>query len=183
MENTQRITVASRRLRRTCTVLIFLLPFISALFWSFFNKLFDPASSIPTSMVPLPVPVTQNLPGLIRLGAFVTEMIPLAAMIYGLVKLRELFGLYEQGLIFTEKNVACFRSLGRTLIIWVICDVVKNSLLSIVLTLPNPPGHRMITVGLYSADFTATFVGIVILIIAWVMDEARKIQEDQALII
>lgn len=112
-----------------------------------------------------------------------TEMIPMAAMIYGLLKLRELFGLYEKGLIFTEKNVTCFRSLGRTLIIWVICDVVKNSLISIVLTLPNPPGHRMITVGLYSADFTAIFVGIVILIIAWVMDEARKIQEDQALII
>jgi hypothetical protein len=61
--------------------------------------------------------------------------------------------------------------------------VVKNSLLSVVLTLPNPPGHRVVTLGLYSADFTAIFVGIVILFIAWVMDEARKLQEDQALII
>ena len=183
MENTRRITIASRRLRRTCTVLIYLLPLISAVFWAFFNQLFDPASSVPTSMVPLPAPVTQELPGLVRLGAFVTELIPLSAMIYGILKLRELFGLYEKGLIFTAKNVACFRSLGRTLIVWVICDVVTNSLLSVVLTLPNPPGHRMITVGLYSADFTAIFVGIVILIIAWVMDEARKIQEDQALII
>jgi hypothetical protein len=134
-------------------------------------------------MIPLPVRVSQDLPGLIRLLAAVTEMIPMAAMIYGLLKLKDLFGLYESGFIFTDRNVACFRSLGRALIAWVICNVVKNSLLSVVLTLPNPPGHRVVTLGLYSADFTAIFVGIVILFIAWVMDEARKLQEDQALII
>jgi len=180
MDNTQRITVASRRLRRTCTGLILLLPLASILFWVFFNPIYHSASS---SMIPLPVPVTQDLSVLTRLLAAATEMIPLAAMIYGLLKLRELFGLYGAGQIFTARNVACFRSLGRTLIAWVVCDLIKNSLLSIVLTLPNPPGQRMITLGFYSADFAAIFVGIVILIIAWVMDEARKIQEDQALII
>lgn len=183
MKNTHRITVASRRLKRTCTGLIIFLPLTCALFWIFFNQLYSPASIVPVSMVPLPVRVTQNLSGLIRLLAFLTEMIPLTAMIYGLLHLRELFRLYENGFIFTEKNVACFRSLGRILIIWVFCNFVKNSLLSVVLTLPNLPGHRMITLGLYSADFTAIFVGIVILIIAWVMDEARLIHEDQALFI
>jgi uncharacterized membrane protein YvlD (DUF360 family) len=178
MENPQHIIVASRRLRRICTGLIILLPLTCALFWVFFNRIRGS-----TSMIPLPVPVTEDLPGLIRFFAFLAELLPMTALIYGLRKLRKLFRYYEKGLIFTEKNVACFRSLGRTLIAWVVCDVVKNSLLSIVLTLHNPPGQRLITVGLYSADFTAVFVGIVILIIAWVMDEARKIQEDQALII
>jgi hypothetical protein len=134
-------------------------------------------------MVPLPVQVSQELSGAIRLLAIATEMIPLTPMIYGLVKLKELFRLYENGHIFTTGNVACFRSLGRTLIAWVLCNVLKNSLLSVVLTLPHPPGQRIITLGLYSSEFTAIFVGIVILIIAWVMDEARMIQEDQALII
>ena len=110
-------------------------------------------------------------------------MIPMVVIIFGLRKLESLFSLYEQGLIFTESNVKCFRSLGRGLIVWVGCDVVRNSLLSIVLTLDNPPGHRVVTVGLGSADFTAVFVGIVVLIISWVMDEGRKIQEDQALIV
>jgi hypothetical protein len=47
----------------------------------------------------------------------------------------------------------------------------------------KPSGQHVITFGLYSADFIAVFVGIIILIIAWVMDEARLIKEDQALII
>lgn len=183
MQNTRRITVASRRLRYTCTALVFFLPLVNILFWTFFNQFYFSASTGPASMVPLPVQVSQELSGAIRLLAIATEMIPMMPMIYGLVKLKELFRLYENGHIFTTGNVACFRSLGRTLIAWVLCNVVKNSLLSVVLTLPHPPGQRIITLGLYSSEFTAVFVGIVILIIAWVMDEARMIQEDQALII
>ena len=53
----------------------------------------------------------------------------------------------------------------------------------IVLTLNRGPGQRLLVIGLDGGDLSGIFVGIVILIIAWVMDEARKIQEDQALII
>lgn len=178
MGNCQRITMASKRLRRVCTVLIFFLPVICALFWTFFNQIYN---LMPT--MSLPVQVTQHLSGWTRFFAFLSDLIPLAALIYGLRRLRDLFQYYENGLIFTEQNVACFRSLGRTLIAWVICDVVRNSLLSIVLTLGNPPGQRLLTIGFYSADFIGIFVGIIILIIAWVMDEARKIKEEQALFI
>lgn len=178
MENTQRITSLSGKLGRVCTVLAFLLPAASAFFWTFFNSLFAMSP-----MVPLPVHVTGDLPGQTRLLAFLTDLIPLAAGIYALLKLRNLFRLYEKGLIFTELNVDCFRSLGRTLIVWVVCDVVRRTLLGIVLTMNNPPGKRMLVLGLDSGDFTGVFVGIVVLIISWVMDEARKIQEDQALIV
>ena len=178
MGNSQRITIASRRLRKICTGLIFFMPVMCAFFWIFFNQLYDL-----TPMISLPVRVTQDLSGWTRFFAFLCDLMPLAAMIYGLRRLRDLFGYYENGLVFTEQNVDCFRSLGRGLIAWVICNVGRNMLLSIVLTLSNPPGQRLIAIGLYSADFVGIFVGIIILIIAWVMDEARKIQEDQALII
>ena len=178
MENSQRITRVSRNLRRICTGLIFALPIACALFWTFFNRFY---ALMP--MIPLPVHVNPDLTSLTRFLAFLVDLIPLVAVIYGLQKLRRLFGLYENRLIFSEQNVDCFRRLGRALILWVIGDIVRNSLLSIVLTLHNPPGQRVITFGLYSADFTGIFVGIVILVISWVMDEGRKIQEDQALIV
>ena len=183
MKNIQRIARASRRLRRICTATIFVLPIASALYWLFFNQIYAPSSFIPTSMIPLPVHITEELSDLTRFLAFLTELLPLTALIYGLKKLGELFHQYEQGQIFTDKNVSCFRSLGRILIIWVLCDVVQNPLLSIILTREKPPGQHVITVGFCSADFIALFVGIIILIIAWVMDEARMIKEDQALII
>jgi len=60
---------------------------------------------------------------------------------------------------------------------------VRTSLLSVILTMGKPPGQRLLVVGLDSGDFTGVFVGVVVLIISWVMDEGRKIEEDQALII
>jgi len=134
-------------------------------------------------MMPLPVHVNHDLPGLTRLLSFLADLIPLGAMIYGLQKLKNLFFLYENGLIFTEQNVSCFRSLGRAMIVWAVCHVVRTTLLSIILTLDNPPGKRIIAVMLDSGDFAGVFVGVVVLIVSWVMDEGRKIQEDQSLIV
>jgi hypothetical protein len=178
MENTQRITTVSRKLRLVCTVLFFCLPLVCAFFWTFFNRLYAIAP-----MIPLPVHIEHDLTAQTRFLAFLCDLLPLGVIMYGLRKLRDLFMLYENGLIFTEQNVNCFRSLGKTLIIWVACNFVNHTLLGIALTLDNPPGRRMLVIGLDSGDFTGLFVGAVVLIISWVMDEARKIQEEQALII
>ncbi len=183
MDQTSKIVSASRRMKHVCTTLIWMLPVCCALFWIFFNEFYRPGTVIPISMIPLPVPVTQELPAINRFFAFLAELIPLAAMLLGLVKLRSLFGCYENGQIFTEQTVKCFRGLGRILIVWVLCNICKTTLLSLILSLPNPPGKRMITVAIGSPEFSSLFIGGVILVITWVMDEARIIKEDQALII
>jgi hypothetical protein len=178
MENTQRITSVSRTLRLTCIGLMYCLPVLCAVFWALFNRIY---AMVP--MISLPVRLDHDLPAVTRLLAFMSELLPLAALIYALLKLENLFSLYEKGHIFTEQNVRCFRSLGRTLIVWVACDIVSRTLLGIVLTLNNPPGKRLLVIGLDGGDFTGIFVGVVVLIVSWVMDEARKMQDDQALII
>lgn len=177
MENTQRIAVISRRLRLVCTGLIYCLPVLCAVFWILFNKIH---ALVP---IPLPVPVNHDLTGFTRLLAFLCDLVPLSPLIFGLLKLRELFSLYEKGHIFTEENVNCYRSLGRTLMVWVACDIVNRTLLGIVLTLNNPPGKRLLVVGMDGGDFTGIFVAAAVLIISWVMDEARKMMEEQSLII
>lgn len=126
MRNLHRIAAASGRLRRFCGVMMISLPIVCALFWTFFNTIYT-SSFVPTSMIPLPVPVDGELSGLIRLLAFLVEMIPMAVLIFGLHKLRELFCLYQNGHIFSDRNVSCFRCLGRTLIVWVLCDVVNSA--------------------------------------------------------
>jgi hypothetical protein len=178
MENLQRISQISRKLRLICTGLIFVLPVICGLFWIFFNRLYPVLA-----MLSLPVPVDHDLPRLSRFFGFLADLIPLGVMIYGLRRLRELFSLYERGLIFTADNVQCYRSLGRILFVWVACNVLNHTLLGLVLTIDNPPGHRLLVLALNSGDFTGMFVGAVVLTVSWIMDEARKIQEEQALII
>lgn len=178
MENKERITLASRKLRRICIVLVFLLPLICALYWCFFNQV----RHLP-NMMNFPVPVAEDLPTKSRILGFFIDLLPLSVFVYALQTLSKLFHLYENGIIFTQANVDCFNRLGKAMIAWMVCHFLNNSLISIALTLHHPPGQRVFTIGIEGADFGALFVGGVILTVTWVMDEARKIKEDQELFI
>jgi len=178
MENTERITAVSRKLRLVCVGLIMCLPVLCAIFWIVFNRIYG---MIP--MIALPVRVDHDIPAFSRMLAFLCDLVPLSAIICALLKLKSLFQLYEKGMIFTGQNVECYRGLGKTLIAWVVCDIVNRTLLGLVLTLDNPPGKHLLVVGFDGGDFTGIFVGVAVLTISWVMDEARKMQEEQALIV
>lgn len=46
-----------------------------------------------------------------------------------------------------------------------------------------PPGQRYFSLEFGSADLTALLIGGVLAVIAWVMEEGRKLQEEQDLTI
>jgi hypothetical protein len=80
--------------------------------------------------------------------------------------LLRLFWLYGQGILFSAKNVNCIRFLGYCLIInWFINYQMQGLLQDMDLST------------------TPIFVGLFIIFFAWVMDEGRKIQEEQELTI
>lgn len=56
---------------------------------------------------------------------------------------------------------------------------MERSLLGVALTLHHPPGQRILVVGVGSPDLTILLIGSILAIISWVMDEGRKLQEDQ----
>ncbi|HEY9161161.1 MAG TPA: DUF2975 domain-containing protein [Desulfomonilia bacterium] len=176
MNAIERVQTLSKRLRVIFTVVLVLIPVIQILFWVFFNQL-------PKDMIPndLPVAVQQNLPLSARLTAlaasFITSGVAMAC-VYFLIRL---FSLYEKAEIFTEGSVKCLRSLGR-LILWLFAaGIVQQPLMSMALTLHNPPGQRIIRLGLSSDDIKILLIGIVVVLIAWVMDEGRVLYEEQQL--
>ena len=174
MPNKERIQRASRRLRRLLWVAACLMPVINALVWFFIN-------SFPQMMYSrmLPYFVSLPLPASARIMGFFVTMLPTGVAMAGAYYLMRLFRLYEQGHIFREANVHCFKCLSRVLIWWFVVGIVHKSLLSIALTLHYPPGQRMISIELGSPDLTALLLGAILAVIAWVMDEGRKLQEDQ----
>ena len=75
-----------------------------------------------------------------------------------------LFRLYEKGILFSAKNVRYLRFLGYYLMIdWVIDYLMQGQLQDMDLST------------------TPLFSGFLIIFIAWIMDEGRKIQEEQEL--
>jgi hypothetical protein len=178
MENMNRIQRVSRGFRLLCTVAIVALPVGAALFWGWFNQMAWP---LPQGAGDLNVTLPLSTATLV--ASFAISMIPLAVVMFGLLQLRRLFELYGHGTIFAAANARCLRRLGWTLIVWMLADVVFDALISVALTLGNPPGQRQLSISLAGADLTALFLGGVILIISWVMDEAGKMAADHAEIV
>ena len=75
-----------------------------------------------------------------------------------------LFRLYARGTLFSAKNVTCIRFLGWWLIIDWLIDYQMQGLLKDM-----------------ALSSTPVFIGFLIIFIAWIMDEGRKIQEEQEL--
>lgn len=75
-----------------------------------------------------------------------------------------LFGLYRRGILFSARNVLYIRFQGYYLILNFIVDYQMQGAL-----------YDMVV------STTPLFLGFLIIFIAWIMDEGRKIQEEQEL--
>ena len=117
-------------------------------------------------------------------------------------KLSRLFGFYERGLIFAEKTIRCIKTLGLVCMMgW----TLTGALHYLPRHAPSPPATvsqetstvkertTVITqrlsyrIGFFTfdlgtgIDFGPLLAGSLILVIGWIMDEGRKIQEEQEL--
>jgi hypothetical protein len=122
-------------------------------------------------------------------------------------KLSRLFHFYERGLIFAADSIRCIKTLG---LLWVIGWMLLGPLNSFLRPAPttqtqpavssgnasNGNSPRIISVrsfkvrmGFFSFNFGTNFdfggllAGATIILIAWIMDEGRKIQEEHELTI
>lgn len=84
-------------------------------------------------------------------------------------------------MIFILKHVRFFRNTAKALLLWVVFSMIYESAKSVLFSIGNPPGNRIISVGFTSAEFTTLVVGGVVVIIAWVMDEGRILNEENKL--
>ena len=111
-------------------------------------------------------------------------------------KLAQLFHYYERGLIFASETIRCIKTLGLLCVInWLLLTMAGRFFshpLAAKLPTALPPGVKIMTTvkahsfGFFSfniagVNFGMLLAGIIIVLIAWIMDEGRKIQEEQEL--
>lgn len=116
-----------------------------------------------------------------RLACFGAAMLPGAAVMYAYRSLWRLFDLYAAGAFFEQENVACFRDIGWALMAQQILTLPAGALQTLALTAHNPEGERMVTLAIEDSNVTLLVVGLMIILISKVMDEGRKLQEEQRL--
>ena len=115
---------------------------------------------------------------MMRILAFCVSMIKGAVVMFGIRVLVDLFRLYENGLFFRAENVACFKKISRILIWWVIAGIIVTPLTTIILTMNNPPGEHALQISFQSADLTALIIGGILSVVAGVMEDGQRLQEE-----
>jgi hypothetical protein len=104
-------------------------------------------------------------------------------------KLAKLFRFYERGLIFTNETIRCIKTLGILCVInWVLTSayhVLSRWSASpadvTVKTVESGFGMGFFSFSIVGINVGLLLAGVIIVIIAWIMDEGRKIQEEQEL--
>ena len=177
MDNMLRIKRMSGKLRTVSNLMFWATPLFCAVYWICFNELPD---ILKDSAI---LSWRQGLPVMNRVLCFAATMLPAGVAMYGFSVLRELFGLYFARELFSERNVSCYHKLGRTLLYWAGAGFLHTTLVSLAVSVGMPQGQRHITVLLDSTELVALFAGAAALVISWVMDEGRGIEEERALTI
>ncbi|WP_319542579.1 DUF2975 domain-containing protein [uncultured Pseudodesulfovibrio sp.] len=113
----------------------------------------------------------------IRLLGLAVDMIPTAIGMLSLWWLVRLFSCFAAGEIFTQNTVTYIRRTGWTMLIGVCVGPIHEALMTVVLTMHNSPGNRLVSITLDSANIEELIIAGVIILVSWIMEEGRKLRE------
>ena len=109
--------------------------------------------------------------------------VPTALTSAMLLTLSALFGGYARGEVFTHASVHRIRRVGLLLLVRELLAPLTGAAMTMVLTMNNPPGQRMASVGLDDSNVTLVVTALMLMVAARVMDRARELHEDAVLTI
>jgi hypothetical protein len=120
---------------------------------------------------------TQKLVPWQRVGAGLLSALNLSFTILILFYLSQLFSWYSKGDIFSKKHTLCFKHIALTLIAAQFCKPILEGGIRLILTWFNSTG-RFITMSFDNVNIVALFSGVIILLIAMIMEEGYKINQE-----
>lgn len=113
----------------------------------------------------------------LALGAAI-GLLPLLLGLATLWQLWQLFGEYGAGRVFGRPAQRRLRGFALGVLALALSAPLLRAALGVALTLGNPPGQRLLVVGVGWSDYLTILGGFVLLAIAIVMDQAVRLAED-----
>ncbi len=124
--------------------------------------------------------LTAAVPLRFRLMALACALVSVGCTMWALWSLRRLFLLYAGGEVFSKSALRALNSVALALFSGVVANFVMQAPISFALTYPLGPGHRAISLSFGSGDVATLFMAGVVLVIARVMTEARRLADENA---
>ena len=113
-----------------------------------------------------------------RLAALALAAIPLCLALLGFVVVQRLFHGFATGDILTPESGRRLKRIGLIVTALGPVTIVIRSIASVVVSLPNPPGERVLAVGFGSNDVTAIIAGMLLIVLGWTLEEAARVADE-----
>lgn len=140
---------------------------------------FNIKSFIPNNSLPILVSLSLAT----KWQGFLLSCIPVGINMFILYLFTRLFTCYEQGQIFVINSIRYLKKIGIWMFIGAAINPLYQLAMSLVLTIHNPPGHRELALGFGSEYFRNLIIAGLVFLVAYIMQEALKLQEEQQLTI
>lgn len=174
-----RIKKLSNMLKWTFLISAALAPLLVAGYWITDGY---PFVSFPIKLLPdIPnlAPLSE-MPATTKLYGFLLSLIPTGINVLALLLLASLFASFEKLEFFTEKNVKRIKQIGGCVLTGALMYPFYLALLSVTLTFFNPVGQRNLTIGFGMPQLYLLIIGLCTLVISSIMEEGKKIREENA---
>ncbi|MBX2854816.1 MAG: DUF2975 domain-containing protein [Rhodobacteraceae bacterium] len=117
-------------------------------------------------------------PWLNATAGLLVGLAPLALSAYMLWEMRRLLGGFRRGEIFTEETARRLGGVGWIVTAMAPFSILCNMLTVLALTWSNGPGERALSLEIDDTDILAVTVGLLIVVVARVLTEARRIADE-----
>ncbi len=131
-----------------------------------------------TSQMTVSIAELHSLSGWQQYATMGVMMIPSLVMAYGLDRLRRMFGAFAKDTIFHSEPIMHLRAFGIALLAQTLIKPLAGAATSVLATFHRPAGERVLSIGLSNAEASTLFLGALIIVIAWVLGEAVRIDDE-----
>jgi len=119
-----------------------------------------------------------DLTSAVRLRLVAVMLIPVACSLAVLWQVWRLFGQYRLGQVFSAAALTHLRRFAWALVALAVVQPLARVLMSVAISLDNPPGHRHLVISFSSNDFALLLLALVFVAIARVMVEAAQAADE-----
>jgi Protein of unknown function (DUF2975) len=113
-----------------------------------------------------------------RVAAATVTGVPLALLLLGVWQAKRCFAQFAQGHVFTAQATGYLRRVAGWVAAAALAAIVAGMVVSVLLTLNNPPGMRSLAVGVSSNHVFTLFFAALVWLMADVIGQGQALAEE-----
>ena len=113
-----------------------------------------------------------------RMGSALAMALPLGLLLVGVSQAQACFALFAQGEVFSSQTTALLRRFAGWVAAAALAAILASTVVSVLLTLTNPPGMRHLAIGIGSDHVFTLFFAATVWLMAAVIGQGQALAEE-----